>query len=78
MLNVVVNPRLTFTDKIAIFRTDGFIKPFIIQTEVAPMVKALAEGSDNEFYNNEIQISIEKSGNVGIGRFDQACLVQMV
>lgn len=77
-LNIVVNPRLTFTDKVAVFRTDGYVKPFIIQTEVAPMVKALAEGSDNEFLNNEILIGVEKSGNVGIGRFDQACLVQMV
>lgn len=75
--NVVVNPRLTWTDKFAVFRTDAPFKSLIIQHEVEPIVKALAEGSDNEFLNAEILVGVEKSGNVGIGRFDQACLVTM-
>ncbi len=61
----------------AIFRTDAPFKSLIIQHEVEPIVKALGAGSDNEFLNNEMLVSVEKSGNVGIGRFDQACLVTM-
>lgn len=75
---VVSNARLTWTDKFAVFRADGRAKPFISQLEVAPMIKALAEGSDYEFTNNAHLYSVEKSGNVGYGRFDQACLVTMV
>lgn len=41
------------------------------------VMKALAEGSDNEFWNNELVVSIEKSGMVGYGRFDQAVLSQI-
>lgn len=73
----VVNPRLTATDTFYVFRADAFMKTLIIQLELAPLMKALAEGSDNEFWNNEHVFSVEKAGNVGIGRFDQACLVQM-
>lgn len=76
--NIVVNPRLTWTDKFAIFRSDGSFKPFIIQHELAPTMKVLAEGSDHEFKHGECLFSVEKSGNVGIGRFDQACLVTMI
>lgn len=75
--NLIVNPRLTSTTKFYVFRSDGFFKPLIIQQEMAPIMKALAEGSDNEFMNNEVLFSIEKSGNVGIGRFDQACQVTL-
>lgn len=74
---VVANPRLTWTDKFAVFRTDGNFKSFIIQNEVAPMFKALAEGSDHEFKNNAHLYSVEKCGNVGYGRFDQTCLVTL-
>jgi phage major head subunit gpT-like protein len=41
-------------------------------------MKVLAEGSDNEFYNNEALFSLEKSGMVGLGKFDQALLSQFV
>lgn len=75
--NLVVNPRLTWTDRFAIFRSDSPFKSLIIQLEMSPVMKALAEGSDNEFWNNEAVFSIEKSGNVGIGRFDQCCTVQL-
>jgi phage major head subunit gpT-like protein len=74
---IVSNARLTWTDKFAVFRADGRAKPFITQLEVAPMLKALAEGSDYEFTNNAHLYSVEKSGNVGYGRFDQAALITM-
>lgn len=41
------------------------------------VMKALAEGSDNEFWNNEAVFSVEKSGMVGYGRFDQVVLSQI-
>jgi phage major head subunit gpT-like protein len=77
---VVSNPRLTasgWTTQFAIFRKGAPFRPLISQLELPPMLKALAEGSDNEFYNNEVLFSVEKSGNVGLGRFDQAVLVQL-
>jgi hypothetical protein len=38
-------------------------------------MKVLAQGSDHEFFENEQLYSVEKSGMVGIGRFDQ-CVYQ--
>lgn len=74
---LAVNSRLTWTDKFAVFRADAPVKALIIQREVEPMFKALAEGSDYEFTENAHLYSVEKSGNVGLGRFDQACLVTL-
>ena len=39
------------------------------------VMKVLAEGSDHEFKNNEALFSVEKSGFIGIGRFDQGVQV---
>jgi len=74
---VVVNQRLTWTDKFVVFRTDNRVKPLISQIEYGPLAKALAEGSDHEFKENEQLFSVEKSGNMGYGRFDQAVLVDI-
>lgn len=41
------------------------------------IVKVLAEGSDFEFDENGIKVSVEKSGMVGLGRFDQAVAAKM-
>lgn len=76
--NIQVNPRLTWTDKFAVFRTDGRMKTLISQVEDGPNFKALAEGSDHEFTNAEHLYSVEKSGNVGYGKFDNAVLVTLV
>jgi len=73
----IVNPRITATDTFYVFRVDSFVKAMIIQLEMAPVMKALAEGSDNEFWNNEHVFSVEKAGNVGIGDFARSCSVQM-
>lgn len=75
--NIIVNPYLTWTDKFAIFRSDAPFKSLIIQLEFPPVMKALAEGSDHEFFNNEVLFSIEKSGNVGLGCFDKCALVTL-
>ena len=47
-LQWVANPRLSWTDKFAIFRTDGQARPFIFQEELPVQVTALAEGSELE------------------------------
>lgn len=74
---VVVNPRLTWTDKFAVFATDAPFKSFISQIEYAPRFTELAEGSDHAFRENEHLYSVEKSGNVGLGRFDKCVQVTM-
>jgi hypothetical protein len=95
---VVPNPRLTKTDTLYLFRTDGTFKPLIRQVEmISPdsaneagfgeedgmavgqglIMKVLAEGSDYEFDNGAAKFSVEKSGFVGNGRFDQCVAAQM-
>lgn len=93
--SVVPNPRLTWTDKFAVFRADAPFKALIHQYEAldgssAPemsggeetasagagiVMKTLGPGSDHEFKKGEQLFGIEKSGNVGWSRFDQAVLV---
>lgn len=74
---VQVNPRLTWTEKLAIFRTDGNIKPFIRQEEVPVEVSAIAEGSELEFNERVHRYGLYASGNVGYGYWQQSCLVTL-
>lgn len=74
-LELAVNPRLTWTSKLAVFRTDGRAKPFILQEEVEPTISALAEGSDEEFNNDQHLYSIKAIRNVGFGYWQHGCLV---
>lgn len=75
---VVPNPRLTWTDKFAVFRTDANLKPFIRQEETAVMLKAKAEGSEFEFDNDAHQYGIDTWRNVGYGYWQYACLAQLI
>lgn len=76
---VVPNPRLNaWTDKFAIFRTDGNVKPFIRQQETAVSFKSKAEGSEFEFDNDAHQYGVDTWRNVGYGYWQHACLVKMV
>jgi phage major head subunit gpT-like protein len=74
---LVANPRLTWTDKFAMFALDTAWKPFIVQTEAPPSVEILGEGSDYAFFNAAHLFSVIKSGNVGYGRFDKAIQVTL-
>jgi len=74
-LMAVVNPRLTWTTKIAVFRTDGYIKPFVFQRETAVNIGAKAEGSEYEFDNDSHQYGVDYWGNVAFGLWQRACLV---
>ncbi len=76
-LQVVQNPRLSWTTKFATFAIGGATKPLIIQEENPPSVEVLAEGSDYTFNNQAHLYSLIKSGNVGFGRWDKAVLTTL-
>lgn len=76
--SLAVNPRLTWTDKLAVFRTDGDVKPFILQEEEGVSVSAIAEGSELEFKENRHEYGVKASRNVGYGYWQNSCLVQAV
>jgi len=71
------NPRLTWTEKIAVFRTDSNVKALIRQEETGVVVKAKAEGSDYEFDNDAHEYGVDTWRNVGYGYWQNACLVTM-
>ncbi|WP_417627069.1 Mu-like prophage major head subunit gpT family protein [Pararhodobacter aggregans] len=76
--DLAVNPRLTWTDKLAVFRSDGDTKPFIRQSETGVEVDAIAEGSELEFEKRMHHYGIYASRNVGYGYWQHGCLVQAV
>lgn len=69
-----VNPRLTWTDKFAAFRTDGQVKPFIRQEEEGVTVSSVAEGSELEFVHNKHWYGVKAIRNAGFGYWQQAVL----
>lgn len=77
-VDVQFNPRLNWTDKFAVFRTDGQTKPLIRQSETDIEAKVLGEGSEFEFNNDAWQFGIDAWRNVGFGHWQGACLVRMV
>lgn len=76
-VDVQMNPRLTWTDSFAVFRTDSPIKAFICQTEQEVELKAKAEGSEFEFDNDAWQFGIDAWRGVGYGYWQRACYVTM-
>lgn len=80
-VSLSVNPRLTaagWTDKFAVFRTDGSIKPLIRQEETEPSLKVKDENSEFAFDNDAIQLGLDTWRNVGYGRWQSAVLNQLV
>ena len=77
-LSVAMNPRLSWTDKLVIFRTDGAVKPLIRQEEEAVVLKAIAEGSELEFNEDKHRYGVDTWRNVGLGFWQHACLAQLV
>jgi phage major head subunit gpT-like protein len=77
-IRAAVNPRLTWTDKFATFRTDGSIKPLIRQEETKPALQMKDENSEYAFDNKAIQLGIDSWRNVGYGRWQGAVLNQLV
>lgn len=75
---LAVNPRLSWTDKLAVYRTDGPAAPFILQEEQGVQMKAIAEGSELEFNEDMHHYGVDAWRNVGYGYWQDACLVQAV
>lgn len=74
----VVNPRLTWTDKLAVFRKDAAIKPFVWQVEEDPITSVLAEGSDEEVKNKRWLFAIDASYNTGLNQWRGAQQIQFI
>lgn len=74
-IEVVTNPRLSsWTTKFMTFRTDGNVKPIILQEEVPLEIAAVAEGSELEFNEKKHHYGISAQRNVGFGYWQHACL----
>lgn len=73
-LRVVSNARLTYTTKFATFRTDGRVKPFIMQEEVPVQLSNLTEGSDTNFLNRNRLYSATWWGGVHFGLWQHGCM----
>lgn len=71
---LVVNPRLTWTTKFAVFRADGNTKPIIRQEEVPLEIAAQAEGSPEEFNHDRHLYGIKSVRAGGYGYWQHACL----
>lgn len=76
-IRAIANPRLTWTTKFALFRTDGETKPFIRQQEEDVTISAIAEGSELEFTENKHLYGVKAIRNVGYGYWQHSCLVTM-
>jgi len=64
----VTNPRLSaWTTNFCVFRTDGPVKPFILQKEEDMTVQIIGAGSEYEKLNNKQLFGIKEISNVGFG-----------
>jgi phage major head subunit gpT-like protein len=73
----VANPRVTWTTKFGVFRTDGESRPFIFQEELPVQVQALAEGSELEVNENQHQYGVKAIHEAGYGFWQDSCLVTL-
>lgn len=76
-IRVAMNARSTRTAAVEVYRTDGSVKPFIRQQETPVQLKAIAEGSEYEFLNDEHLYGVDTWRNVGYGYWQHACLATM-
>lgn len=72
--NLVVEPSLSWTTKLAVFRNDGSAKPLIWQQETDIAMKAKAEGSAEEFDNDRWTFGVDYWANCGPGFWQHACM----
>jgi phage major head subunit gpT-like protein len=73
----IVNPRLTWTDRFAVFRTDSEVKPFICQNEEPVTMSAIAEGSELEFNEDKHNYGVKAVRGVGYGYWQNGCEIIM-
>ena len=76
-LRPVINPRLTWTTKLAVFCKDGVTRPLIEQVEQDPTIDAIAEGSELEIRERKNLYTVTRIGNVAYGMWQKACLVTL-
>ena len=77
-VTVEMNPRLTWTDSFAVFRTDSPIKALIRQSETSPALQVIGEDSEHAFKHQEILVGIDTWRNAGYGYWQRACYVTMI
>lgn len=77
-ITVAQNPRLNWTDKFAVFRSDSAIKPLIRQEEEGVKLKAIAEGSELEFMHDKHHYGVDTWRNVGYGYWQHACQTKLI
>lgn len=76
-IDVVPNPRLTWTTKLALCAVDGSTKPFILQEEEGIQISAIGEGSELEFNTGIHRYGIDASRTVGYGFWQNAVLATL-
>ena len=76
-VDIAANARLTWTEQIVVYRTDGSVKPFIRQEETPVSFKAVAEGSELEFNEDIHHYGVSAQRNVGYGYWQHACMATM-
>jgi len=74
----VVNPRLTWTDSLSIFRTDAETKALICQEEDPISMSAVAEGSELEFNEDLHRYGVKAVRNAGYGFWQHSCKITLV
>jgi phage major head subunit gpT-like protein len=74
-IEMAVNPRLTWTDRFAMFRTDCETHALIRQEEVPVSIEAIAEGSELEFKEKKHHYGVSATRNVGYGYWQRAALM---
>lgn len=68
-LGLIVNPRLTSTSVVYVFRTDTEMKPFILQDEFGPQMEVKGEGSDYAFDNGAYAFGVCATRAAGYGEY---------
>lgn len=76
-IELAVNPDLTWTTKLALFRTDGHARPLILQEKEKVRIDAKAEGSEYEFDTGGHMYGVTAKRNVGYGYWEQAILATL-
>jgi phage major head subunit gpT-like protein len=72
------DPRLTWTTKLALFRTDHAVKPFIHQVEVDNELSSITDpDSEHVFKHDEYLFGVKRSEALGYGDYKKAVLATM-
>lgn len=77
-ISVATSSRLGWTDKLAVFRTDGNTKALIRQSETDIQLRAKGEGSEHEFDTDTWQFGVDAWRGAWFGHWQRACLVRLV